>query len=82
MEECIHRTWIPSLPAKVNRYFSARGISDYSRKKKVVKSEIKPGLPFMIPAHVHKFQRKYSRGTCAIEQMHIRDGRTNIYRHG
>ena len=55
MEECVHRTWMPLLPATVNWYFwQINGYS--SRMEKVVKSEIVLGLSFSVPDLVFKFQ--------------------------
>lgn len=61
MEECAHRTWMHSPPAKVNR-----GIN--SRKEKVEMSEIKLGLSFMVDDFVNKFQIICLKGTYIVEQ--------------
>ena len=46
MNECVHRTWMPLLPAIENRRIN----------EKVLKFTIKLGLHFMIPEFVYKFQ--------------------------
>ena len=51
---------MPQPPAKVNRGHN-------SRREKVVKSEIKPSLYFMVPELVYKFQMIFFRGTKVIE---------------
>ena len=49
MEECVHRSWMPPLPAKANRGHN-------SRMERVVKSLIKIGFPFMVTELVYKLQ--------------------------
>jgi hypothetical protein len=49
MEECVHRSWMPPLPAKANRRHN-------SRMERVVKSLIKIGFPFMVTELVYKLQ--------------------------
>jgi hypothetical protein len=48
MEEFVQRTWMPQLPAKVNR----DNKSNY-RTERVVKYEIELAPPFMVPDLVH-----------------------------
>ena len=54
MEECVHRTWMLPLPAKVNKGHN-------SRIEKVLKSKL--CLPFIDPDLVYKFQIICFRGT-------------------
>ena len=56
MNECVHRTWMPLLPAIENRRIN----------EKVLKFTIKLGLHFMVPELVYKFQIIYSRETSVI----------------
>ena len=56
MEECAHSYGCPPLPAKLNR--------DITPYKKVVKTEIKFGRPFMAPEFIlYKFQMMDLKGT-------------------
>jgi hypothetical protein len=48
MEEFVQRTWMPQLPAKVNR----DNKSNY-RTERVVKYEIELAPPLMVPDLVH-----------------------------
>ena len=72
MEKCVHMMQMPSIPAKIYRYFSTNQGVYLKKKKRVVKSKIEIGLPLMVTDLAYKFQMIWLR---AVPELNVWEGR-------